>query len=112
MTRAAGGPCRAHRSDGRRRAADAPRPGARRQPRSRALRRSARHRAALEYAHGLVVPNGIVDPSAADHVGLDQRVGIMGVVKHGALVYSGPCPDGPRRAAVAAADACPHGRFR
>ncbi|AGK48011.1 receptor ligand binding region family protein [Burkholderia thailandensis MSMB121] len=44
-------------------------------------------RAELERAHELIVPNGIVNTSAADHVGLDQRASVMGIVKHGAFVY-------------------------
>ncbi|KWZ41400.1 branched-chain amino acid ABC transporter substrate-binding protein [Burkholderia savannae] len=44
-------------------------------------------RAELERAHELVVPNGIVNTSAADHVGLDQRASVMGIVTHGAFVY-------------------------
>jgi branched-chain amino acid transport system substrate-binding protein len=44
-------------------------------------------RQALEQAHELVVPNGIVNTSAQDHVGLDQRASVMGVVKGGKFVY-------------------------
>ncbi|WP_207005178.1 ABC transporter substrate-binding protein [Trinickia mobilis] len=41
----------------------------------------------LEHAHELVVPNGVVNSSAKDHVGLDQRASVMGVIKNGTFVY-------------------------
>ncbi|MFC0397805.1 ABC transporter substrate-binding protein [Paraburkholderia rhizosphaerae] len=41
----------------------------------------------LEHAHELVVPNGVVNTSAQDHVGLDQRASVMGIVKDGKFVY-------------------------
>ncbi|MGV2289672.1 ABC transporter substrate-binding protein [Trinickia sp. YCB016] len=41
----------------------------------------------LENAHELVVPNGVVNTSAKDHVGLDQRSSVMGVIKNGKFVY-------------------------
>jgi branched-chain amino acid transport system substrate-binding protein len=41
----------------------------------------------LEHAHELVVPNGVVNTSATDHVGLDQRASVMGIVKGGKFVY-------------------------
>ncbi|TKC83001.1 ABC transporter substrate-binding protein [Trinickia terrae] len=41
----------------------------------------------LEHAHELVVPNGIVSTSAKDHVGLDQRASVMGVIRNGSFVY-------------------------
>jgi branched-chain amino acid transport system substrate-binding protein len=41
----------------------------------------------LEHAHELVVPNGVVNTSAKDHVGLDQRASVMGTVKGGKFVY-------------------------
>ncbi|HLX02215.1 MAG TPA: ABC transporter substrate-binding protein [Trinickia sp.] len=41
----------------------------------------------LENAHELVVPNGVVNTSAKDHVGLDQRASVMGVIKNGKFVY-------------------------
>jgi branched-chain amino acid transport system substrate-binding protein len=44
-------------------------------------------RAELEHAHELVVPNGVVNTSATDHVGLDQRASVMGIVKNGAFTY-------------------------
>ena len=44
-------------------------------------------RGELEKAHELVVPNGIVNTSAQDHVGLDQRASVMGIVRGGKFVY-------------------------
>jgi branched-chain amino acid transport system substrate-binding protein len=41
----------------------------------------------LEQTHDLAVPNGIVNTSAKDHVGLDQRASVMGQVKDGKFVY-------------------------
>ncbi|KDB09422.1 hypothetical protein LIG30_1541 [Burkholderia sp. lig30] len=41
----------------------------------------------LERAHELVVPNGVVNTSDSDHVGLDQRASVMGIVKNGGFVY-------------------------
>jgi branched-chain amino acid transport system substrate-binding protein len=44
-------------------------------------------RSELEHAHELVVPNGVVNTSGSDHVGLDQRASVMGIVKNGAFTY-------------------------
>ncbi len=55
------------------------------QPGSVAFRVALRHE--LEHAHELVVPNGVVNTSAKDHVGLDQRASVMGTVQHGKFVY-------------------------
>ena len=44
-------------------------------------------RTALEQAHELVVPNGVVTTTATDHVGLDQRASVMGAIKDGKFVY-------------------------
>ncbi|SAL35125.1 branched-chain amino acid ABC transporter substrate-binding protein [Caballeronia turbans] len=44
-------------------------------------------RSELEHAHELVVPNGVVNTSATDHVGLDQRASVMGVITNGAFTY-------------------------
>ncbi|MGF6511835.1 hypothetical protein OKW26_007662 [Paraburkholderia sp. 32] len=41
----------------------------------------------LEHAHELVVPNGVVNTSPKDHVGLDQRASVMGTIKNGKFVY-------------------------
>jgi len=43
----------------------------------------------LEHAHELVVPNGVVNTTPKDHVGLDQRASVMGVVRGGKFVYLG-----------------------
>lgn len=44
-------------------------------------------REALEQAHELVVPNGVVNTSSKDHVGLDQRASVMGTIKGGKFVF-------------------------
>jgi branched-chain amino acid transport system substrate-binding protein len=44
-------------------------------------------RAELEHAHELVVPNGVVTTSVTDHVGLDQRASVMGIIKNGQFTY-------------------------
>jgi len=41
----------------------------------------------LEHAHELVVPNGVVNTSVKDHVGLDQRASVMGIIKDGKFTY-------------------------
>jgi branched-chain amino acid transport system substrate-binding protein len=41
----------------------------------------------LEHAHELVVPNGVVNTSAKDHVGLDQRASVMGAIHGGKFVF-------------------------
>jgi branched-chain amino acid transport system substrate-binding protein len=41
----------------------------------------------LESAHELAVPNGVVNTGAKDHVGLDQRASVMGIIKDGKFVY-------------------------
>ncbi|KVF23816.1 branched-chain amino acid ABC transporter substrate-binding protein [Burkholderia vietnamiensis] len=55
------------------------------QPGTPAFRTSLRRE--LERAHELVVPNGVVNTSDKDHVGLDQRASVMGIVKQGRFVY-------------------------
>jgi branched-chain amino acid transport system substrate-binding protein len=55
------------------------------QPGTKAFRVALRDE--LEHAHELVVPNGIVNTSAKDHVGLDQRASVMGIVRNGAFTY-------------------------
>ncbi|KAB0685275.1 branched-chain amino acid ABC transporter substrate-binding protein, partial [Burkholderia territorii] len=55
------------------------------QPGTPAFRAALRRE--LERAHELVVPNGVVNTSDKDHVGLDQRASVMGIVKHGQFVY-------------------------
>ena len=44
-------------------------------------------RSELEHAHELVVPNGVVNTSAKDHVGLNQRASVMGVIRNGQFTY-------------------------
>ncbi|WP_430227363.1 ABC transporter substrate-binding protein [Paraburkholderia tropica] len=44
-------------------------------------------RSELEHAHELVVPNGVVNTSEKDHVGLDQRASVMGTIRGGKFVY-------------------------
>jgi len=44
-------------------------------------------RDALEGTTQLTVPNGIVNMSPRDHVGLDQRASVMGIVKNGQFHY-------------------------
>ena len=41
----------------------------------------------LEHAHDIVVPNGVVNTSPSDHVGLDQQAAVMGTIKGGKFVY-------------------------
>ena len=41
----------------------------------------------LERTHGVVMPNGIVDTSPQDHVGLDTRSVVMGTIVDGRFVY-------------------------
>ncbi|NIF41344.1 ABC transporter substrate-binding protein [Burkholderia sp. Tr-862] len=55
------------------------------QPGTPAFRAALRRE--LERANELVVPNGVVNTSDKDHVGLDQRASVMGIVKHGQFVY-------------------------
>lgn len=44
-------------------------------------------RDALENTRNLTIPQGVVNTSAQDHVGLDQRAVLMGTVKNGKFVY-------------------------
>ncbi|MDN7620821.1 ABC transporter substrate-binding protein [Burkholderia cenocepacia] len=55
------------------------------QPGTPAFRAALRRE--LERAHELAVPNGVVNTSDKDHVGLDQRASVMGIVKQGRFVY-------------------------
>ncbi|MGI4814126.1 MAG: ABC transporter substrate-binding protein [Janthinobacterium lividum] len=55
------------------------------QPGSEAFRVALR--GALENIHDLAVPQGFVNTSAKDHVGLDQRASVMGIVRHGQFTY-------------------------
>jgi len=55
------------------------------QPGTEAFRVALRRE--LEHAHELVVPNGVVNTSPTDHVGLDQRASVMGTIRDGKFVY-------------------------
>lgn len=55
------------------------------QPGTPAFRAALRRE--LERARELVVPNGVVNSSDKDHVGLDQRASVMGIVKQGRFAY-------------------------
>ncbi|HTR06603.1 MAG TPA: ABC transporter substrate-binding protein, partial [Paraburkholderia sp.] len=46
-------------------------------------------RTELEHAHEVVVPNGVVNTTPQDHVGLDQRASVMGTIRGGKFVYLG-----------------------
>ena len=41
----------------------------------------------LEQTKDLTMPNGIVNTSTKDHVGLDERSAVMGTVQNGQFVY-------------------------
>lgn len=55
------------------------------QPGTVAFRQALRD--ALENTHNLAIPNGIVNTSPQDHVGLDQRASVMGIIKNGKFNY-------------------------
>jgi branched-chain amino acid transport system substrate-binding protein len=55
------------------------------QPGTEAFRVALRNE--LERAHELVVPNGVVNTTPKDHVGLDQRASVMGTIRDGKFVY-------------------------
>ncbi|GAA4339538.1 ABC transporter substrate-binding protein [Pigmentiphaga soli] len=44
-------------------------------------------RDALESTRGLIVPNGVLNISAADHQGFDERARVMGIVRAGRFRY-------------------------
>ena len=67
-------------------------------------------RSELEHAHELVVPNGVVNTSQTDHVGLDQRASVMGVIKDGKFTYLSPVSPSVRGGALAAALEIRHNR--
>ncbi|MCH8619932.1 ABC transporter substrate-binding protein [Undibacterium sp. TS12] len=56
------------------------------QPGTKAFRQALR--SALENTHGLVVPQGVINMSATDHVGLDQRSRVMGKIQGGKFTYA------------------------
>lgn len=47
-------------------------------------------RDALEHSSNIVMPNGIVNTTPTDHVGLDRRSAVMGTVKNNRFVYLAP----------------------
>jgi len=55
------------------------------QPGTPAFRAALRD--ALENTKGLVVPQGVINMSAQDHVGLDQRARVMATIKNNKWVY-------------------------
>jgi len=55
-------------------------------PGTPAFRKSLRD--ALENTHDLVVPNGVLNISAQDHQGFDERARVMGVVRNGRFSYA------------------------
>lgn len=56
------------------------------QPGTKAFRQALR--SALENTHGLVVLQGVINMSATDHVGLDQRSRVMGKIQGGKFTYA------------------------
>lgn len=56
------------------------------QPGSKAFRQALR--TALENTRDLVVPQGVINMNAGDHVGLDQRSRVMGKIQGGKFVYA------------------------
>lgn len=46
-------------------------------------------RDALENTRDLAVPNGVLNISAKDHQGFDERARVMGVIKDGKFSYAG-----------------------
>ncbi|HBD35073.1 MAG TPA: branched-chain amino acid ABC transporter substrate-binding protein, partial [Cupriavidus sp.] len=57
------------------------------QPGTPAFRAALRD--AIESTHNLTVPNGVLNLSAQDHQGFDQRARVMGVVRNGKFAYAG-----------------------
>lgn len=47
-------------------------------------------RDALETTRDLVVPNGVLNISAQNHQGFDERARVMGIIKDGKFGYAGP----------------------
>ena len=56
------------------------------EPGTRAFRLALR--AALENTRDLIVPQGVINMNASDHVGLDQRSRVMGKIQGGKFVYA------------------------
>lgn len=57
------------------------------QPGTPAFRRALRD--AIESTKDLTVPNGVLNLSAQDHQGFDQRARVMGAVRNGKFAYAG-----------------------
>lgn len=57
------------------------------QPGTPAFRRALRD--AIESTKNLTVPNGVLNLSAQDHQGFDQRARVMGTVRNGKFAYAG-----------------------
>ena len=57
------------------------------QPGTRAFRHALRD--AIESTRNLAVPNGVLNLSAQDHQGFDQRARVMGVVRNGRFAFAG-----------------------
>ncbi len=55
------------------------------QPGTEPFRRALRD--ALEQTHGLIVPQGVVNMSPQDHVGLDQRARVMAKIENNRWVF-------------------------
>lgn len=56
-------------------------------PGSPAFREALRE--AIETTRELVIPNGVMNMSATDHVGFDQRSRVMGTIRNGRFSYAG-----------------------
>ncbi|KAF1019710.1 MAG: hypothetical protein GAK30_02943 [Paracidovorax wautersii] len=57
------------------------------QPGTPAFRQTLRD--AIESTRGLVIPNGVMNMNAQDHVGFDQRSRVMGTIRNGKFSYAG-----------------------
>ncbi|GJG93398.1 ABC transporter substrate-binding protein [Cupriavidus pauculus] len=57
------------------------------QPGTPAFRRALRD--AIESTKNLTVPNGVLNLSAQDHQGFDQRARVMGTIRNGKFAYAG-----------------------
>ena len=57
------------------------------QPGTREFRAALRDQ--LEQTRNLTTPQGIINMSARDHVGLDQRSRVMGKIQNGRFTYAG-----------------------
>jgi branched-chain amino acid transport system substrate-binding protein len=57
------------------------------QPGTREFRNALRN--AIETTSNLTIPNGVMNMSAKDHQGFDQRSRVMGTVRNGKFAYAG-----------------------